>query len=599
MARFTEQFVQQVLQATDIVELISQYVALKRKGREMVGLCPFHDDKRPSLNVSPSKQIFKCFACGAGGDAFKFLILYEKHSFPEAVRALAERAHIPLPAEAAPSQPDRPGMSRNDLLKVVAFAADFYRRQLKAPGGREALNYIRSRGLTDESIERFGLGYAPDAWDGLLSAAAREGFTRAQMTAAGLAARKENTDRCYDRFRHRLMFPILDLGGAVIAFGGRALRDDERAKYLNSPESVLFDKSGQLYALNWAREQIVSTGTAIVVEGYLDVLIPLQAGVSNVVATLGTALTDRHVRLLARYAREAVLVFDADRAGAAAAERALEIFLEQQLHVRVAAVPEGKDPCDYCLSDGPDALRALVGGAPDAMQYAWDRRLSEYRAAGGSPADRHKVVREFLRLVATSEVYGAIDELRRGQLAQHIAHMLNVPAAELQRQMRGLSRRARGFAQDASRGAAADAEVVTRDPQRIILQALLIYPELYHAVSEQISPDDFADPQLRPVAEKVWALGGRDRLTLAGVMGAEELAPLGEMLSGLVMAGERLSKAEGGLDRALARAVECILRARGDREVQRVRAGEMDDDALRRLADHHREPDVRRMPKIH
>jgi DNA primase len=323
--RFPEHFINQVAQATDVVDLIGQYVALKKRGKEFVGLCPFHDDKRPSLNVSPSKQIFKCFACGTGGGVFQFLMQYEKLEFPQAVRALAERAHIPLPAETAAPEPK--GLGRADLIALMTFAARYYRSQLRSAAGADALRYALGRGLNESSIDRFGIGYAPDSWDALLRAALAEGYGEEQLVAAGLVARREERPGCYDRFRNRLIFPILGPAGEVIAFGGRALAAEEQAKYLNSPDTPIFDKSAQLYALNWARQPIAASGTAIVVEGYLDALMPIQSGVGNVVATMGTALTDRHVRLLARYAKEAVLVFDADTAGSAAAERALEIFL--------------------------------------------------------------------------------------------------------------------------------------------------------------------------------------------------------------------------------------------------------------------------------
>ncbi|MDP6046835.1 MAG: DNA primase [Phycisphaerae bacterium] len=596
MPRFTEQFVQQVLDSVDIVELVGQYVALTRRGREFLGLCPFHDDKKPSMNVSPAKQIFKCFSCGAGGDALKFLTLYEKYSFPEAVRALAERSAIPLPQDTqySPQQEPQAGMSKRDLLAVTTFAAEFFQAQLQAPSAKSTLQYARDRGFTDESIKRFGLGYAPDSWDGLLSAASSRGFSTAQLLAAGLVAQKDQTDRCYDRFRHRLMFPIYDLTGSVIAFGGRALRDEERAKYLNSPESILFDKSSNLYAMNWARERIVSGGTAVVVEGYLDALIPHQAGVDNVVASLGTALTDRHVRLLGRYAKEVVLVFDADQAGATAAQRAMEVFLAQQIGIRVASIPAGKDPCDYCLAEGPQALKKLIAEAPDAMQYAWNLRLSEYRSAGGSPSEQHKVAQEFLRLIATSAAYGAIDDMRRGQLAQHIGHILNIPPTELQRQMQQLSRQTRTARTSAGPAGAWNAEMITRDPERIVLEVLLNDGEMFHNVSEKLNPGDFTDPLLRTIAEKIWTLGHKDRLTLQAVMSDSEMHQHANVLTDMAMAAQIQECGE----QALAAAMEALLYRHSSRNIQKIRSGDLDDEALRQLQNHHRDPDVRRQTKI-
>ena len=439
MARLPETFIQQVLQATDIVELVSQYVALKQKGREYVGLCPFHADKNPSMYVTPVKQIFKCFVCGAGGSPVNFLMLYDKLSFPEAIRTLAERANIPLPQDfSQPAGP--PGMSKNDLIGATEFATRFFREQLYASGGADALAYVHRRGMTDESIEQFGVGFAPESWDAFLQAASRKGFTQEQLVAAGLVRRRDRSSGCYDYFRNRLMFPIHDVAGRAVAFGGRALAADEKAKYLNSPESILFDKSSLVYGLHFARKGMVTRKQAVVVEGYFDVLMPLQAGVDNVVATLGTALTERHVRLLTRYVQEAVLLFDADTAGQAAAERALPHFLAQKLHVRIAEIPAGKDPCDFVLSDGGDAMRTLVDDAPDALTYVWQKRYQAFQEAGGKPAQQNRVVDDFLQLIVSSSVYGAIDETRRSNLVQHIAHIINVPAIDLQQQMRRLRR---------------------------------------------------------------------------------------------------------------------------------------------------------------
>lgn len=587
--RFPGHFVNQVAQATDVVDLIGQYVALKKRGKEFVGLCPFHDDKRPSLNVSPAKQIFKCFACGAGGGVFQFLMLYEKLSFPQAVRTLAERAHIPLPAEAAAPEPA--GLGRNDLIAVTTFAARFFRTQLRSPAGAEPLRYALGRGLSEESIDRFGLGYAPDSWDALLRAALAEGYSEQQLVAAGLVARREERSGCYDRFRNRLIFPIFSPAGEVIAFGGRALAAEEQAKYLNSPDTALFDKSAQLYALNWSRQAIATANTAIVVEGYLDALMPLQFGVGNVVATMGTALTDRHVRLLSRYATEAVLVFDADTAGSAAAERALEIFLAQQVHVRVATVPEGKDPCDYCLTRGGQAFADLVAQAPDALHYVWQKRLEQVRAAGDNLAARRAAVEDFLRVVAQSGTYGAIDEVRRGQLAQHIAHMLNVPAADLQQQMRRL---ARSMPRPGQAGTAPPPTAIGSDAQREVLEVLLNQPDLFGQASQKISPEDFPDPMLRQIAQAVWSAAEGGAVRIDELLAREELSTHAGLLVELAGAGER----RGNYEPTLAGAVEDLVYRRGRREVQDIKSAGLSDESLRALDQHLRQEDLRRHPKI-
>ena len=585
---FPESFIQQVAQATDIVDLVGQYVALNKRGKELLGLCPFHNDKNPSMNVSPVKQIFKCFACGAGGGVFQFVMMYEKLTFPEAVRTLAERANIPLPAVAASPLP-RPedGLSKSELLKVTAFAAEFFAGQLRSAAGREALDYARRRGLSDESIDRFGLGWAPDSWDALLKAAQARRIGPNALVAAGLAVRREDTPGRYDRFRNRWMFPIFDPAGSVVAFGGRAMAENERAKYINSPESPLYDKSALLYGLNWAREAIRRTNQAVVVEGYLDVLIPQQAGVDNVVATCGTSLTERHVRLLGRCAGEAVLVFDADAAGANAAQRALEVFLAQRIHVRVATIPAGKDPCDFCLAEGPDALRALVAEAPDALQYVWQRRQAELSAAGENLADRRRIVEDFLGLVASSAAYGAIDEIRKGQLAQHIAHMLNVPAAGLHQTMRRLARRIRPSGGPA-RAVAAEPAAMS---ERHVLEVLVNEPELFDLAAERIGPEDFADSALQAVAHRVWEMAHEGTFTLDQLIACEQMAPQAALLAELACAGE----ARGNYEQTLGGAVEHLIYRREGRRAEQLKAAGT-DESLAEFTRRQKTADQRRFP---
>jgi len=443
LARFSDSFINRVAQANDIVEVVGQFVALKKRGKDFLGLCPFHDDNRPSMHVSPVKQIFKCFACGAGGGVFQFLMQYQKLTFPEAVRQMADRAGIPMPVENAPAHVDR-SLSAEALTKLTDFARQYYSKLLWSAAGAEALEYARGRRLGDESIRRFGLGYAPPAWEALRAEARKHGYTDRQLAGAGLAVQRDDGS-CYDRFRHRLMFPILDLTDRVIAFGGRALAAEERAKYLNSPETDLFDKSANLYALNWSRQAIVQSKRAVVVEGYLDALMCIQEGIPNMAATLGTALTDRHVRLLSRFAEDVVLVFDADVAGQAAAERALEMFLSQRIHVRVATVPDAggvKDPCDYVLAEGPAALARLLSEAPDALQYAWGRRRDAYLAAE-TLARKATILEEFLQLIVSSAAYGAVDPLRQGLLIAHLSELVGLPPADVAAQMRRVARRVR------------------------------------------------------------------------------------------------------------------------------------------------------------
>ncbi|NQU76165.1 MAG: DNA primase [Planctomycetes bacterium] len=585
-----EQFIHQVQQATDIVELIGQYVTIRRRGKDYLGLCPFHQEKTPSFSVSSSKQIFKCFGCGAGGGVFQFVMQQQKCTFIEAVRSLADRAGIHLPS--AGGETAEAGMNRPGLLRLMRFATEFYQQQLRGPNGAEALNYTHGRRLTDESIERFELGYAPQSWDAMYRAAKSAGFSDKQLLAGGLAAQGEQGGY-YDRFRHRLMFPIIDAEGRVVAFGGRALAENERAKYLNSPETVLFDKSSSLYGLAWARKAIADGDQAVVVEGYFDVLLPAQAGVENVVATLGTALTDRHARMLSRLARDLVLIFDSDTAGAAAAERGLELCIAQQMNVRVAAVPDGKDPADYVLAAGAEAFRQLIAEAPDALEYVWRKRSAEFAASEGL-VEKRRAAEEFLGVVVRSSAYGTIGAVQQGLLVNRLAHLLGASAGDLNRQIRQLARRVTGAA-----AGRADAKSISEpmpmgisSAKRRILEVLIAEPELFDHAARYVGVEAFADdPILSGVAREVWRLGDQGQLSLESLLAVEAGSEWGRVLTDLVTAGQQRANYAATLGGDLD-LIEHHHRRQELRDLRRVG----DDEALRKLADRLKTPDARRRP---
>jgi DNA primase len=599
MPLYSERFINQVRQATDIVEVVGQFVALKKKGKQFVGLCPFHDDHHPSMGVVPDKQIFKCFSCGEGGGVFQFLMKLQKLNFPETVRQLADRAGIPIPVEPSMAGADY-AVSPETLVKLTTFAARWFRDQLIADVGREALAYARGRKFTEESIRRFGLGFAPESWNAFRNAAAAGGFSERQMLAAGLVIAREDGSS-YDRFRNRLIFPILETTGKVIGFGGRALAADQPAKYLNSPETVLFDKSANLYALNWARDSIVKTERVVVVEGYLDALIPIQEGVANVVATLGTALTERHVRMLSRLAREVVLVFDSDAAGAAATGRAIELFLSQRLNVRVAQVPnlvgeiQVKDPCDFVLAAGGAAFGQLLDAAPDALDYAWTVRRDRYQSAT-TLSEKREILEDFLRLVASSAAYGSIDALRQGLLIGRLVELVRMPAADLTGIMRRLARRAGPMS-----GTPVDVNAANRgvvDPvqgdraQRWLLGAILNQPDLADLAREKIDPEMFSAGPMRAIAQIVWRLAGEGQLELSSLLADEQAQEWSSLLTDLQIEGEK----RGHFDRNAADAMTDMLRRWDAQNV--IPAANNDEDAQLRQAARRAPTDKRRLPKI-
>lgn len=412
-----------ILDSVDIVEVIGERVSLTRKGREYVGLCPFHDDHKPSLAVSPQKRIFKCWSCGAGGDVIKFVQLSHKVDFREALGILARRAGIEL---RSPSTPDRAAAAARELiLRTLSWARSHFQRNLRdSTGGRRAAEYARGRGMTDASIDRFSLGYAADAWDNLLHHARQAGIALEVLRQAGLVATNEN-GKTYDRFRNRLVFPIYDGLGRCVGFGGRTLGDDP-AKYLNSPESLVFSKSRILYGLDKARRAIGKAREAVVVEGYTDAVLLSQSGVDNVVATLGTSLTEAHAKLLAPLADRVVMCFDSDEAGLRAADRAVETALCQRIDVTVAIMPKGQDPAEFVIGEGVNAFKSSLQSAIGALEFNWNRTVQAYGERGQQ--GRRDAIEAFLRFVARVTVSGGIDPLEQGLLVGRLSELLSLPA---------------------------------------------------------------------------------------------------------------------------------------------------------------------------
>ncbi|MCC6360011.1 MAG: DNA primase [Phycisphaerales bacterium] len=413
-----------VLEATDLVELIGERVGLTRKGKDFVGLCPFHADKKPSMYVSPTKQIFKCFACGAGGDAIHFVMKTQRLEFRDALGVLAKRAGIELKPQ---SEGDRKSASRRDeLRKVMHWARTYFRRNLlETPAGGPAVDYAHRRGFKDETIERFGVGLALEGWNNLHEAATRAGIGWDLLEDAGLVVVNNEKQTRYDRFRHRLMFPITDGQGRVIAFGGRTLADDP-AKYLNSPETPLFSKSRVLYGLDQARSALESTRAAIVVEGYVDVTMLHQAGFDNTVAPLGTALTDSQVKLLVPTVDTIFMCFDGDAAGLKAADRGVEVAIQHEVDVRVVIMPEGIDPADCITGSGPDALKSLLQSAIDALEFKWRSAL---KALGsGGPRARREALEAFLQFIAKAAAGRSLDDAQFGLVIGRLADTVKLPS---------------------------------------------------------------------------------------------------------------------------------------------------------------------------
>lgn len=439
---------ERVLAATDLVRLIGEHVQLRPKGREFAGLCPFHDDKNPSMQVSPQKQIYKCFSCGAGGTCFDFVMGYHKLTFPEAMKMLAERSGIELtpfsPGKGGSAPNPKSSDRRKRLLAANELALGYFQSQLQSSDAQSVRDYIAQRGISDEMVQAFQIGYAPHNWHALSQAVAEKRWDKPAFEHAGLIADGQRGP--YDKLRHRLIFPITDDMGRAIAFGGRTLPGNELddptvdAKYLNSPETLLFHKSRTLYGLHLAKKAIIDSKTAVIVEGYTDVVACHQHGRCNVIAALGTAFTPEHATKLRRFCEKVVLVFDGDAAGHKAADRAVEVLLTGEIDVAVVILPEGSDP-DELLSthDGEAAWDALVDHAQDAMQYLlaqFERDLG----ASGTMAGKQDISTAFLTKMARHEI-AAMPGIRRALIIARLATLLHMPEHEVLAEIKRLKPR--------------------------------------------------------------------------------------------------------------------------------------------------------------
>ena len=498
---YSDDILDRIARANDIVQVVSGYFPLKRAGKDYQALCPFHAEKTPSFTVSPSKQIFKCFGCGKGGGVFNFVMAKENVTFPEAVRILAERGGIELEERVGAEK--QTGV-RRQVRDVLGWAMRLFQAGLKHPkAGAPGREYLEGRGIAAETVGAFQIGYAPEGWDNLIRAAERDGVPMEMLEAAGLVVKRDDGGGYYDRFRARLMFPILDPLTRPIAFGGRILGDGQ-PKYLNSPETVLFHKGEALYGLPQARETIEKERRAVVVEGYFDVVMPWQEGVRCVVATLGTALTVEHIRNLKRHADDVVLVYDSDLAGQRAADRGVELFLAEDVRILVAVVPQGKDPCDFCREKGGQAFRELLAGAVDAFKYKWDIVRAGLESAD-SPAAQQRALEAMLASVVKAPALAREDlRLQRDLILAHMSKVLGIGEQTLRSEMARLRR--------SSGRSAAGTEVGANLPagagrgrrwhaERGMLTVLVCRPSRLEAAMKVVPPDKVQTPELRRLYE--------------------------------------------------------------------------------------------------
>jgi DNA primase len=497
----TRSDLEEIRSRASIVEVVSEYVTLRKAGRNFVGLCPFHREKTPSFSVNPDKQIFYCFGCGEGGDVFSFLMKINNTGFPEALKLLAGKLGIALPQYQRPDETQSSPRSR--IFKINAAACEYFSRCLSSNMGAGAREYLKKRGIGEEIIKEFRLGYAPEGWRNLRAELEKLRAPLKLAEQAGLLAAKEGSTDYYDRFRARLIFPVEDLNGRIIAFGGRILGKGD-PKYLNSPESPVYIKGRNLYGLSRSREEIRRQGFAVMVEGYFDALAMWAAGIKNVVATLGTALTKDHLELLRRYTDELVIIFDPDDAGRHAVERSLKLFLAEKISARVVILPDNLDPDEYVRKFGKEAMLGQISGSQSLIDFFIDSNV----APGQRPEKRMASLRQCLSFLAQIE-----DVLQRNILLKRMSERLGIDQELLKAELN----KAAGPAGKPAEGTGRDAKGKKDfDPVELaLIRMLLSNAESVRAAVEQDVFSFFLDDELRKFGT-----------LLAGEMGDEDVSGL-------------------------------------------------------------------------
>ena len=493
---YSDDVIEEVRSRNDIVDVISGYVKLQRKGSSYFGLCPFHSEKSPSFSVSRDKQMYYCFGCGAGGNVLSFIMEYENFSFPEALKMLADRAGMALPEPEYSAEARRQRDLKESVREINKMAANYFYYMLRSPQGERALQYLMNRGLTEGTIKRFGLGYAGQYSDALYKYLKGKGISDQLLRESGLMQVNEKHGM-YDKFWNRVMFPILDVNNKVIGFGGRVMGDG-KPKYLNSPETVIFDKSRNLYGLNYART--AKKRYMLVCEGYMDVISMHQAGFTNAVASLGTALTSQHATLLKRYTDEVILTYDSDEAGVRAALRAIPLLKEAGISTKVLHMEPYKDPDEFIKALGTEAFQERIDRAENSFLFEVLVLQKSYDMK--DPDSKTRFFQEVAAKIAGLEL-----EIERENYIEAITGRYQISFEGLRRMvmnvlMQGVPARKAPVARQQARPEKDDG---IRRSQRLILTWITEYPQLFDTISRYIHPQDFSDELYREVAAMLYA----------------------------------------------------------------------------------------------
>ena len=588
MAQITDEIIDRVKSEANIVDVVGDYVRLRKTGKNWVGLCPFHDDKRPSMHVEPVKGIFKCFSCGEGGNVFTFLMRINSWAFPETVRNLATQLGIEVPEEK--SERKEYG-ERERLVAVMKDAARRYHAVLRSDRGDHALAYFKGRGFSDETINKFGLGYAPDEWEWLLKELTSAGYSEEELEKAGLLIKRNGRAGYYDRFRGRALFPIFEATGRLVGFGARRMNDDpNQPKYINSPDSIIYNKSRVLYGLFQAKEAIRKEGYALFVEGYSDVISLHQEGLTTAIATCGTAIAREHASLVSRYTTRAVLVFDSDTAGERATERGIDVLIKGGIDVAVARLPDGEDPDTFVQKFGVDEFRNRIRDARSFLEFL--ARVKKNRGDFDSPDREAEAIRSIVATIALIP-----DRLKRELYVNKIATDFHISESlmfrELERATGQTKQRERRRSWQASKESNAraneegeksndsDATKEQRELAQIeyppaelrLVQVLAIGDtQLLEATFSHIEADNFRHPLLREFVNVILAHYVNQNSFALEDLSLEELTPeLRNLVTSLAVDRETLSDTWRLLEPELREpdpfkiARDCIARMRRDK----------------------------------
>jgi DNA primase len=564
--RYPQTFIDDLKRQADIVRVIQDYVQLKKKGTNWMACCPFHKEKTPSFSVSPAKEIFNCFGCHKGGNVFTFVMEMERVSFPEAIKLVAEKSGVPLPVMVDDSRFQARRLESEEVIELNKWALDWWEQQLESSAeGRIARDYLQAREITEETRKTFRLGYAPDSWDALSSYLRQKGAGQDQIDRSGLVAKKDE-GRSYDRFRGRLIVPVMDIQGKPIAFGGRTLKNED-AKYINSPETAAYVKGRNLFGLHLTRDEIRRAGFVILVEGFLDLIVPYQFGIRNVAASLGTALTPDQVKLLGRFARKVVVNYDGDQAGVQAAKKAIEILLAEDLEVKILVLPDGADPDEFLRKSGATEYHRRRGEAQPHIQFVIDQAVRDRKLS--NPADKEAAIDEVLpyiravrsRLQKREYFDIAMDSLRISDVTvkRELWHSIRMGSNERPRAVEQTQR----------------VQIKPTVAEQKLLELLLSDDELRHTVLPKLEPGDYDD---LPTALIFRALVDGERegaaIDFDFLSRKTEGDPSSELLPGLLMSETEVPESEHSEARHLAaqRCIDALRLMKVDRRIGDLRS---------------------------